>query len=41
MSFYSSLVTRSDFLTNPVAGVAGRERLIAGLYRPGGRQKRK
>jgi hypothetical protein len=28
-------------LTDPIAGVAGRERLIPGLYRLSGRQKRK
>jgi hypothetical protein len=37
--FLSSLVN-SEVLTNPIAGVACREGLIPGLYRPGGRQKR-
>jgi hypothetical protein len=42
MSFFIVLflLVNGEILTNPIAGVAGRERLIAGLYRLSGRQER-
>ena len=33
-------IENEEFLTNPVAGVACRERLVAGLHSLGSRQKR-
>jgi hypothetical protein len=42
MSFfivYIPFQVNGEVLTNPIAGVAGREGLIAGLYRLSGRQE--